>query len=79
MGILKYAETADVSKTALSQLNLSKVLTSVYEQDTADILLSYIYERTKYANRNSLVYNDQFGTIDMIEDTDIQFKTPYHT
>jgi hypothetical protein len=79
--ILKYAETSKGKLEDMCEIELKDVLWAVYSNDidTYNIIINYIEERKKFFNKNYTVYNDTYGVLDLIQDTDVEFKTPYHT
>ena len=81
MGILKYAEDYNGDIDKLSDITLSDVILSSYKDDpsTLEIINGYILKRTEYASRNLRVFGDNYGVLDLIQDTDVEYKTPYHT
>jgi len=79
--ILKYAETSKATTAELQGITLYDIIIDIYGFDlnTQNALIDYIRDRKAMFIRDYRVYGDAYGVLDLIQDTGIQFKTPYHT
>ncbi len=81
MAILRYAETSEAKLSELESIKLKDVLEFAYGTDsnTYLTLVDYMDKRKSFFFKNYRVYGDTYGALDLLQDTDVEFKTPYHT
>ena len=74
--LLNYAEKHEI-KMDFKNITLSEVMLFSYDERTAGIINSYIVTRKTYFRRCVGVFNDAYGVLDIIDDGNVRFDTPY--
>ena len=74
--ILNYAEKFD-GKIDFKNLSLNDIIMFSYDERTAGTVNSYIATRKIFFEECLNVHSDTYGVVDLIQDGDTQFDTPY--
>ena len=74
--ILNYAEKFD-NKIDYKNITLNDIMMFSYDDRTAGVINSYIATRKIFFKKCSKSYGDSYGVLDLIEDNNIKFETPY--
>lgn len=77
MSILNFAEKMDISETEMKGISLKDVINYSNDVQSAEVINNYISERKEYFNKCFEVYSDTYGVLDLLQDTDVLYKTPY--
>lgn len=76
--ILNYAENINEENPLLDKITLEDVINYSNDEKSAKIINNYIKERKDYFRKCSNLYCDYCGTMDLIQDSEMLFETPYN-